>query len=287
MNNLYQIDNCSYKILNRNYLKDPNYFPEFQINLDKFKFLIKDLEKNNKTASFIHFGDGDYYFLKKIPIGSARPGKRALKKSYNELDIESYKNGFLKNNYYCVEYLEKDMINKINELYPNIKTIPTEYLYGLTMNKWFFKNFKDKIGLIGAGPKLDIIKNLMEYPEYKTYLGINKFNDYIKIPQKYACDNLEETISMVKTQLENSNENTKIFLFGVGHVKSGLIHHLPKIKNAIYLDIGAGIDGIAGIIDSDRPYAGDWINHRMKNYDYSSIDLLNYNLNNDKFIKYI
>ena len=80
---------------------------------------------------------------------------------------------------------------------------------------------------------------------------------------------------MVKEQLEKANNETFIFLYGVGHVKSGLIHHLPKFKNAIYLDVGAGIDAIAGIIDPERPYAYGWNNYRMKNYNYSGIDLLN------------
>ena len=78
-----------------------------------------------------------------------------------------------------------------------------------------------------------------------------------------------------------------IYLYGVGHVKSGLIHHLPKIKNAIYLDIGAGIDGIAGLIDPERPYASDWINYQMKDYNYGNIDLLQYTRNNDKKFKII
>ena len=92
---------------------------------------------------------------------------------------------------------------------------------------------------------------------------------------------------MVKTQLENSNPDTFVYLYGVGHVKSGLIHHLPKIKNAIYLDIGAGIDALAGLIDIDRPYAGNWINYQMKNYNYGNIDLLQYSSNNDKNRKVI
>ena len=155
------------------------------------------------------------------------------------------------------------------------------------MNKWFLKTFNGKIGLIGAGDKLDIIKELMKYDEYREYLGINNFNDYIKVPQKFACDNLNETIRMVKEQLEKSKDETFVFLFGVGHVKSGLIHHLPKFKNAIYLDVGAGIDGLAGLIDTDRPYSGDWVNYRMKNYNYNNIDLLNYDINNDYNLKLV
>ena len=37
-------------------------------------------EKNNLT--YYKFGDGDYYFLRKEPRGSAKPGRRALKRPY-------------------------------------------------------------------------------------------------------------------------------------------------------------------------------------------------------------
>jgi len=262
-------------------------YSEFQSDLEKFKQLILTLEKEKMGKSILHFGDGDYYFLKKIAVGSATPGKRALSIPYELFDITPYKEGWKLADYHCVEYLEPGNPEKLYELYPQQPTIATEFLYGLLMNKWFLKTFNGKVGLIGAGDKLDIIKELMNYSEYQEYLGINKFNDYIKIPQRFACDNLNETINMVKEQLENSCDETFIYLFGVGHVKSGLIHHLPKIKNAIYIDVGAGIDGLAGLIDPDRPYAGNWINYRMKNYDYGNIDLLNYNVNNDKQLKFI
>lgn len=281
----YHIEGAKHNDHN-NYDKLPIY-ESFQEDLLKFKELIVSFEREKKGASFVHFGDGDYYFLKNIPIGSATPGKRALSIPYEHFDIIPYREGWAKADYHCVEYLEHGNPQKLNELYPGQPTIATEFIYGLLMNKWFLKTFNGKIGLIGAGDKLDIIKELMNYNEYREYLGINQFNDYIQIPQKFACDNLNETINMVKTQLENSNSETFVYLFGVGHVKSGLIHHLPKIKNAIYIDIGAGIDALAGLIDPDRPYSGDWINYRMQNYDYSNIDLLNYNIDGDKNLKMI
>ena len=286
MNEIYKIDGADHNPGGREYLKDSKFFPDFQKRLTEFKNQVIEEVKNNEGKSYVHFGDGDYYFLKNVPLGSARPGKRALSIPYHKLNIEPFREGWVKADYHCVEYLEKGMPEKLNELYPGQKTIPTEYLYGLASNRWFFKTFKGKIGLIGAGPKLDLIKELMKHEKYQEYLGLEKFNDYIKIPQKFACDNLEGTINMVKEQLEKADPDTRVYLYGVGHVKSGLMHHLPSIKKAIYLDIGAGIDGIAGLLDPDRPYAKAWINHRLKNYDYSKLDLLNYNKNKDKNIVY-
>jgi len=42
------------------------------------------------------------------------------------------------------------------------------------------------------------------------------------------------------------------------------------------MDVGAGIDMIAGCINVRRPFAGDWTNYRIEGYDYTDIDYLNY-----------
>lgn len=283
MDSTFKIDGCEHLMHNGQlFLKNKNHYPTFQEDLKNFKKQIIEQVENKSSKSYVHFGDGDYYFLKKRAVGSASPGKRALSIKYNHFDITPFKEGWAKADYHCVEYLENGMREKLNELYPNQKTIPTEFLYGLTSNKWFFKTFPGKIGLIGASEKLNLIKELMNYKQYQEYLGLESFNDYIHIPQKFACDDLSKTISMVKEQLEKANNETRIFLFGVGHVKSGLIHHLPKIKNALYIDVGSYIDAIAGIMDPERPYAYAWINHRIKNYNYDNIDLLQYHKNKDK-----
>ena len=79
---------------------------------------------------------------------------------------------------------------------------------------------------------------------------------------------------MVGEQLKNSNSD--IFLLGIGHVKSGLLTTLKKYKKAVYLDVGSGIDAIAGIIEIGRPYFGDWVNFQTRKYNYNVLDFLNY-----------
>jgi len=291
MLDIYKIDGTTHYVhdSNKPLLLNPNYFPDFQEKLTEFKELIIRLVNNKTGATFVHFGDGDYFFHKQQSVGSASVGKRALSVPYNQININRFINGWKACDYQCVEYLEVNAKDKMNKLYPNIvpKTIPTEFLYGLTLNKWFFKTFKGKVGLIGSNNKLNVIKELMKRKVYQDYIGLEKFNDYIIIPEKFACDNLDNTINIVKKQLELANPNTQVYLYGVGHVKSGLIHELPKIKNAVYLDVGAAIDAIAGLIEPERPYALGWCNHRLKNYNYSHIDLLQYRVNEDQNLKII
>ena len=254
--------------------KNPSTYPNFQEDLINFKSHLKELVDNNKSQTFYKFGDGDYHFLKKNEIGSAKPGNRALAKSYNEINHQEFIDGAQLNDYYtCEIYPENRQMFK--EVITNKEVnYPAEYGYGLVSNKWFFKKFSGKIGLIGASEKLYLIEELMKYDEYKEYLGLDKFNDYIHFPQKYACDDINVVEEFVGKQLKESNSD--IFLLGIGHSKSAILHRFKKYTDAVFMDVGAGIDNIAGCINIGRPYAGDWTNYRIKDYDYSNIDYLRY-----------
>ena len=253
---------------------DETTYPKFQEELEKFKHLLIELVYLKEPKTFYKFGDGDYYFLNKIPTGSATPGRRALSKSYDEINHDAFVKGAQECDYYTCEIYPENRVHFMDVIQRRID-FPAEFGYGLVTNKWLLKTFAGQIGLIGAGSKLNIIKNLMEAPQYQEYLGLEKFEDYISLPQKFACDDLEATEKMVASQLMKST--SKIFLMGMGHVKSGLIHRLSKYRNAVFLDVGASIDALAGIIDIDRPYMGDWTNYQIDDVQlYKGIDFLAY-----------
>ena len=253
---------------------DETTYPKFQEELEKFKHLLIELVYLKEPKTFYKFGDGDYYFLNKIPTGSATPGRRALSKSYDDINHDAFVKGAQECDYYTCEIYPENRVNYLDVIQRQID-FPAEFGYGLVANKWLLKTFAGQIGLIGAGSKLNIIKHLMEAPQYQEYLGLEKFEDYISLPQKFACDDLEATEKMVASQLMKST--SKIFLMGMGHVKSGLIHRLSKYRNAVFLDVGASIDALAGIIDVDRPYAGDWTNYQIDDVQlYKGIDFLAY-----------
>ena len=253
---------------------DETTYPKFQEELEKFKHLLIELVYLKEPKTFYKFGDGDYYFLNKIPTGSATPGRRALSKSYDDINHDAFVKGAQECDYYTCEIYPENRVNYLDVIQRQID-FPAEFGYGLVANKWLLKTFAGQIGLIGAGSKLNIIKNLMEAPQYQEYLGLEKFEDYISLPQKFACDDLEATEKMVASQLMKST--SKIFLMGMGHVKSGVIHRLSKYRNAVFLDVGASIDALAGIIDIDRPYMGDWTNYQIDDVQlYKGIDFLAY-----------
>jgi hypothetical protein len=255
--------------------QDAGVCPAFQEALAGFKQWLINSTNNSENRSIYKFGDGDYYFLRKQSVGSASPGKRALGKSYESLtNHDQFVAGVCQNDLIAVEIYN---VALFKSLFPNTNVhLPAEYGYGLVSSRWLTHQFSGKIGLIGAGEKLDLISQLLKHDEYKEYLGIQDFNDYVKIPQKFACDDLDRVEEDIATQLKNSSNETKIFLVGIGHVKSGLLHRMKKYKNAIFYDVGSGIDALAGIVDFGRPYMGAWTNYRLRDFDYSKIDFLQY-----------
>ena len=253
---------------------DVNTYPLFQEKMEEFKKLLIELVDNNESKTFYKYGDGDYFFLTKQSVGSAAPGKRALSRGYNNINHEQFVEGAQLCDYYTCEIYPTNK-DRFEQVIDRKIDFPAEYGYGLVANKWLFKQFSGKIGLIGADTKINIIENLMEAEQYQEYLGLEKFEDYVRLPQQFACDDIDATEKMVGEQLQKTS--SKIFLMGMGHVKSGLIHRLKKYTDAVFLDVGSSIDAIAGIIDVNRPFFGDWTNYQIDELSlYEGVDFLQY-----------
>lgn len=246
---------------------------------DQFKsFLIKNVE-NKSCLSFYKFSDGEYYWLTNNQVGSVSPGKRDSNMIHRNL--EPFKEGIIKNDYLMCQLL-KSHIKWFDIYFKKPFDYPVDYVYALVANKWFTKTFNKKIGLIGADLKLDLIKELCKKEEYKNYLEFDGFTDYIKMPQKFLCDDVDNAEKIMAEQLIHSTSD--IFLVGIGHAQQALLHRMKKYKSAIYIVVGSGIDSYAGIQDNLRPYMGDWINFQLNNYDYSKIDIWRERFINKKLI---
>jgi hypothetical protein len=261
---------------------NPEAFPNFKLELERFKNLICDLHAQHNAAAFYKFGDGDYYFLKGLPYGSAKPGNRALSKPLGVKDLENFQANSLGSDFYMCE-LYPENINKFHEVFPSVAIdFPAEFSYICVASNWFIRNFNN-VGIIGAEEKINLIRELTEKSEYKETLGFNGFTSFISTPQKYSCDDLSSQLESLRNQLSNSNSD--FFLVGIGHLKSGVLGELKKYKRAIYIDVGSGIDALAGIIDTGRPYFGSWTNFQLKDYDYGQMDFLGFNGKNIQVIK--
>lgn len=284
MNPNYLILDTEYLNPNKEY-EDENLYSEFQYKLEFFKKELLFNINSDIPKTYYKFGDGDYFFLKKDPRGSAKPGKRAIKRPYFMINHRSFIKGATQNDYY-MSLIPKMHTDMFEDYFKKDFDFPSEFVYGLTANKWLTSSTTPKIGLIGADVKLEIISNLMNKQEYKEYLGVSEFTDYISIPQRFACDNLKKVYKSVSKDLEKSSAD--MFLLGIGHIKSGLLSRLKNHSNAVFLDIGVGIDALAGVVNLTRPYFGNWTNFQLKNQKiYSEVDYLVNNINRIDNIKLI
>tara|TARA_X000000368_G_scaffold398710_1_gene369005 strand:- start:603 stop:1457 length:855 start_codon:yes stop_codon:yes gene_type:complete len=284
MLNQYEIEGTEYLMPPEAYFSEDTY-KNFKNGLLDFKSTLSKNLEEEKNVTYCRFGDGDFYFLNKIPRGSAKPGRRALKRPYFLINHKKFVQGSTKNDYY-LSLMSKSHRENFENYFNKPPDYLIEYVYGLLSNKWILQSTVKNIGLVGADKKLELINSLMEKQEYREYLGIEKFSDYISIPQRFAADNLSKTKRLVKKQLTKANSN--LFLVGIGHVKTGLLHEFKNYNRSVYLDIGVGMDALAGVVNLTRPYFGNWKNYQLKNFSlYKEIDFLVNKNNHVKNIHYL
>lgn len=248
-------------------------------NYEKFKDVIRNHIKNDEAKTFYKFSDGEYYWLINRQIGSVSVGKRDS--NVSKRDLTPFKEGVVKNDYLMCQLLSSH-VSRFSSYFKKDFDFPVDYSYASVANHWFTNEFNGNIGLIGAEPKLNLIRELCEKQEYKDYLGFDGFTDYINMPQRYLCDNLDEGERMLAEQLPKSG--SKIFLVGIGHAQQALLHRMRKYKNAVFIVVGSGIDSYAGVQDNARPYMKGWVNYELSSFDYKSIDIWKNNFTNKKII---
>jgi hypothetical protein len=172
-------------------------------------------------------------------------------------------------------YVLKKKLN-VNDNFPLIakyQKINTESVYALVANRLIFRMFpENEILLVGQEEKINAIKKLLDHKQYRDYLGISFFSGFVHIPKVGAADNEEQILNDIKKAV--ALHNPKIILIGAGSSKLYLIPRIRYFSDAVVIDIGAGIDALAGVISQDRPYFADWINFKSNNIDYTSMDIM-------------
>lgn len=255
---------------------DPNYWSNFQEDWEKFK----DIIKQNKNCVIMRIYDGELLFLQRKKVGNIP--KRHCNQNLRHKDLEPFKQGINDVDYLCIQ-LNQRFMNEYKKLFTREIDFPMEFCYAIVLNKWIFKQFPNEIALIGGSEKMKIIKDLMKYKEYRDYLGIESFTDYISVPERYASNDPDHVLDSIEEQLRNSK--AKIFLYGIGISKLAIAPYFRFIKEGTYIDIGSGMSALAGFASINRPYHGLWINHRMKDYDYGNTDRMDGDERNVKYLK--
>lgn len=262
--------------------QDPSNYPRFNESLAQFKNLLRVSVDGGQALSVTKFGDGDYYFLKGKSVGSAKPGNRAISRRTSIPERKRLKKILATSDILATE-LYPENIKRLQEVTKRKPDYPSEFIYGLVANKWLLQTFSGETALIGASEKLEIIGTLLSRNDYQDYLGIDSFVDLIPIPQRFAADSPEKLFETIRPKVETSK--AKLFLLGIGSVKTMLVPKLATIKDAVFLDIGSGMDALAGIVDTQRPFFGAWTNYQLRHREpYEALDLLQFNGENIRFI---
>lgn len=306
---------------------------------------------NRYPLCILRFGDGDLFFSHAIPIGSAKPGARALSIDYREKDnLSACRKGIFKADLVTTEidcltyggiYLSM-ILEAVYRLFPTLEvsirssdwktlryinrivricsrllkhtvvriaifplllylrnrlrvpslSIPIinppryhlEAIYALVASRLIFRMFPEDILLVGGEEKIDAVKALMEYSEFREYLGVKRFCGYVGVPQVGAADNEEMVLESICRAC--AKKSPKIILLGIGSAKLYLAPRIRNCTDAVIIDVGAGIDAIAGVISQDRPYFADWINFRADSINYGSMDVMDRNNPNRNSPKY-
>jgi len=132
--------------------------------------------------------------------------------------------------------------------------------------------FPSEILLVGQTQKLVAIQELVKHKQYRQYLGINNFCGYVGVEKIGAAD--DEEVILKDLQAECKKTNPKLILIGIGSAKLYVLPRIRSFSDATVIDIGAGIDALAGVISQDRPYFADWINFKSSSIQYSAMDLM-------------
>lgn len=293
----YRIKGCAtYNHRDLAELKNPFAFKgNLEMYYQDLKNIIISNLKNKKAYSILRLGDGEAYFLQRKYMGNIQRRHLTSKKT-EDLDLNKWRESYLNNDLrtFDLNWSLRKLWKPIEGLIIKRDFFPLNTVYAIVASREVFSiSKKIKIGLIGPKSKLDLIQELIKFPQYQNYLGVDKFYNYVYVPQRGACNDVEDLFVKVSNQV--GQERCDLYLVGMGIAKMIILSKLKQESNAVFLDIGSGIDAIAGIVPKDRPYFGLWTNYKIQDYDYSKIDMLTqyvgdqylskFNLNSDIYLK--
>lgn len=242
-----------------------------QEHKDEMMQRINQSVESKEPISIVRLGDGEAFFLRgefkgnimKRHITNGNPEEKNLNKwraAFHENDIKTFDTNWSLRRHWVP--LEGDSIRS--------EYIPLSSVYALVATRDVFKTSNGhSMGIIGPESKLDLINELMTFPEYRNYLGLERFDEYLIVPETGAANDTEH---LFEDLLQQSDGRCDVYLVGMGIAKLRLLAPLRDALGATIIDVGSGLDAIAGIIPKDRPYFGKWRNYKIKDADYQNID---------------
>ncbi len=241
--------------------------------------IIANKVKTKEGYSLLRIGDGELNFIRGIMRGNTSI-RHYTKESLPTLEyLALFSDGLLRCDSIHAE-MYKDIRRHLSGFYKKkiYSDIPLECVYGLIASRELLKS-NYRLGLIGSDKKIALIKKLLNYSEYTDYIGRKEFQDYISVPEKGSANDVLSLADSIKSQLKSDID---IYLVGIGIAKLVILPMISQNNKAVFLDVGCGISALAGLTSNDRPYFADWLNFRMKDYDYGEVDVMDASFNSGK-----
>lgn len=286
MLDLYCIEGTSNICLRE--LEGPEYntektWPTFQDDWKKLKEEIRTYVQKREGRVYLRIFDGEFHFLEGNKVGNV--GTRHCSAPLTGSHLKKFYDGFLKADVVSTQLYAEEM-KKYSRIFPTRPfDIPMELLYSLVSSRWIFQQFPNSIALIGGEQKMAVIQKLMEYEDYREYLGVETFTDYISVPERFTANDPEKVLESIQEQIRNSK--AKVFLFGIGIGKLAIAYRFKEFSNAVFIDVGCGISALAGTTSVERPYFGSWINFRLHRWNYSNMDQIDFRDTANRNIVYL
>jgi hypothetical protein len=261
-----------YSIGNLRLIKKP-----LQSYYDTLWDTITQKTKSKEGYTIVRVSDGEANFLRGIIKGNTASRHFTTGKQPTKEYISIFKQGLLGCDSIHIE-MYKDMPSIFRKIYGYdvFSEIPFECIYALVSSRKIFNNTY-KIGIIGADNKINIIKKLLEHEEYRSYVGRDHFDSYVSVPERGSTNDVE---TVYKSICEQMSPDIDIYLVGIGISKMAILSKLKENNKAVFIDVGCGISALAGLVSNDRPYFNNWVNFRLKGFDYSGLDTMDADMEN-------
>jgi hypothetical protein len=267
---------------------DPTWWDTWEKDIEEFKKRVINRDKEKKSFTVVRVSHTEFALFNKFIKGKPKVGPLERKHSdgtekkedyhhyYTSLnkadmvctqigydfekwmnDVQNYRRNYNKYKNECIKNHNIFLKNHVKIPRKELMDIPFDVIYGLVASRWFFRTFKNRIGIIGSSNLVPIIKEKMKNEEYQKYLGTDYFTDYITVPAPMTLTRPDLEKNLCRDLKKAKGD---IFLLGMGCGKLRVFHLIKDMKSAIYIDIGHGIDALAGKCDLTRPYFGSWKN---------------------------
>ena len=238
-------------------VKAPHNFTE---KYEELKATILNAYKADEGFVAMRIDDGELAFLTSNDTGGVVVGRRDFNMIHSTETRKHFADALKKSDiigmstrwHFREEFLRSNGLFEKETLF--------EYSYALLASGWLTKNL-ESLGLIGPAPKLNLVKELLRYQSYKDYIGRKSFDSYIEVPQRFAGDQTELLTEVVSEAICQSK--ARAYLVGMGIAKLAVLPEVAARTGTVLIDVGVGIDALAGLVDPGRQYFGEWVNFQI------------------------